>query len=225
MQYISEKDPWKTYTSVDENKFHWTWGHLWDDPVGTFIGRKTLTESEIEEQLRWKDKSEVANFIKKESDYMRIMPSAGTERGGSQIYHPNQLEKNIVHSRIINNFQQPMEVEGENHYERRTQFDINYIWHLLTFGHYKYDPYECKSVAPGRTAYPGGDMIIEKPVRGPNIRGRYARDLRGDKDVLYEFTNTSDMSHLGSDLGSKGYANKVGHLLIKNKFLNKESLD
>ena len=77
----------------------------------------------------------------------------------------------------------------------------------------------------GRTGYPGGDMIIEKPVSGPNIRGRYARDLRGDKDVLYEFTNTSDMSHLGSDLGSNGYARKVGHLLIKNKFLDKETLD
>ena len=30
------------------------------DPVGTFIGRKTMTEGEIEEHLRWKDKSEVA---------------------------------------------------------------------------------------------------------------------------------------------------------------------
>ena len=68
-------------------------------------------------------------------------------------------------------------------------------------------------------------MIKEKPVRGPNIRGRYARDLRGDKDVLYEFTNTSDFSHLGSDLGSNGHANAEGILEIPNKFLYKETLD
>ena len=77
----------------------------------------------------------------------------------------------------------------------------------------------------GRVAYPGGDMIIEKPVSGPNIRGRYARDLRGDKDVLYDFTNTNDMSHLGSDLGSMGHANAEGILKIKNKFLYQETLD
>ena len=68
-------------------------------------------------------------------------------------------------------------------------------------------------------------MIIEKPVSGPNIRGRYARDLRGDKDVLYDFTNTNDMSHLGSDLGSMGHANAEGILKIKNKFLYQETLD
>ena len=68
-------------------------------------------------------------------------------------------------------------------------------------------------------------MIKEKPLRGPNIRGRYARDLRGDKDVLYEFTNTNDFSHLGSDLGSMGHANAEGKLFIKNKFLYKETLD
>ena len=55
---------------------------------------------------------------------MRIMPGAGAERGGSQIYEPNELEKNIVHARILNNFQQPMEVEGEVHFERRTQMDL-----------------------------------------------------------------------------------------------------
>jgi len=224
-QYIKEKDPWKTYNSVDENKFHWTRKHLWDDPVGTFIGREVLTEEYIEEQLKWKDREEVSVFVKKESDYLRIMPCDGPEKGGSHIYEANMLEKRIVHARIYNNFTEPMEVEGEKHYERRTQFDMNYIWHRLTFGHYKYDPYECKSVAPGRTAYPGGDMIKQKPVSGPNIRGRYARDLRGDKDVLYEFTNTSDFSHLGSDLGSFGHANAEGKLEIKNKFLYQETLD
>lgn len=68
--------------------------------------------------------------------------------------------------------------------------------------------------------------MIEKPVSGPNIRGRYARDLRGDKDVLYEFTNTSDMSHLGSDLGSAGFSSARAHGRsgIKNKFLSKETL-
>ena len=64
------------------------------------------------------------SFIKKESDYLRILPGAGAERGGSQIYKPNELEKNIVHARMVNTFQQPMEVEGEVHYERRTQYDM-----------------------------------------------------------------------------------------------------
>lgn len=225
LQYITEKDPWKTYNSVDENKFNWTWRHIWDDPVGTVIGRNVMSEEEIEERLKWKDQEEVAVFVKKESDYLRITPGHGSEMGGSQIRDSNTLEKRIVHARIHNNFTEPMEVEGENHYERRTQFEVNYVLHLLTLGHYKYDPYEGKSVAPGRVAYPGGDMIIEKPVSGPNIRGRYARDLRGDKDVLYDFTNTNDMSHLGSDLGSMGHANAEGILKIKNKFLYQETLD
>ena len=127
---------------------------------------------------------------------MRITPGHGSEMGGSQIRDSNTLEKRIVHARIHNNFTEPMEVEGENHYERRTQFEVwvvwflfsktrilktdslknkqskepfaamelvfkdfavrlklhyfrNYVLHLLTLGHYKYDPYEGKSVAPG----------------------------------------------------------------------------
>ncbi|XP_063678250.1 uncharacterized protein LOC134814140 [Bolinopsis microptera] len=224
-QYAKEMDPWSTYNSVDKNKLSWTWRNVWDDPMGTFIGRDVLTEEEIETRLMWKDKEEVSVFVKKESDYMRILPTDGEEVGGSAMYHSNMLEKKIVHARILNTFQEPFEVEDENHYERRVQFDLNHLLHRATFGLYKYDPYECKSVAPGRTGYPGGNMVKEKPVSGPNIRGRYARDLRGDKDVLYEFTNTSEMSHLGSDLGSMGHANAEGKLQIKNKFLYQETLD
>ena len=39
----------------------------------------------------------------------------------------------------------------------------------------------------------------EPKVIGPNIRGRYARDLRGDNNLPDEFTNESDYSNRGSD--------------------------
>lgn len=224
LQYWQEKDPWKTYQAGDENKFHWTLAHLIEDPVGTVIGRTILDEAEIEARLNWKDKEEMALLLKKNSDYMRIFPVDGN-KGGSNIWHPQELEKMIVHTRVTNNYQEPVELEGENHYERRTNFDLNYILHRASFGWYSYDPYESRSAGPGRTGYPGGDMIKEKPVSGPNIRGRYARDLRGDKDVLYEFTNTGSQSHLGSDLGSAGHKNAEGFLEIKNKFLYKDDLD
>ena len=67
-------------------------------------------------------------------------------------------------------------------------------------------------------------MKKEKPLKGPNIRGRYARDLRGDKDCLYEFTNKSDYTHLGSDM-KDDYANERGFIVIRNKFMDKEDLD
>ena len=66
-------------------------------------------------------------------------------------------------------------------------------------------------------------MRKEKPLKGPNIRGCYARDLRGDKDCLYEFTNKSDYTNLGSDL-KEDYANERGFLVIKNKFIGKDDL-
>ena len=66
----------------------------------------------------------MSRFVKKESDYMRILPTDGEEVGGSAMYHSGMLEKKIVHARILNTFQEPFEVEDENHYERRVQFDL-----------------------------------------------------------------------------------------------------
>ena len=66
--------------------------------------------------------------------------------------------------------------------------------------------------------YGDGLCVKEKPLKGPNIRGRYARDLRGDKDVLYEFTNESDYSNTGSDNGLGHYSEKQSFIGLKNKF-------
>ena len=222
-QYISEKDLLKTYQSVDENKVHWTWSEILWDPVGTLIGREIITQEEIDKRHKWKDKEEMAIAIKKNSDYNLIMPLH--EYAGSNERHSDTLEKQITHTRILQNWKHFMEVEGEELFERRTVFDMNYLLHQATGGWYKYEPYKQRASVPFRKeGIIAGEMRKEKPLRGPNIRGRYARDLRGDKDVLYEFTNTSDHSHLGSDLGN-GYDNEKGMLVIRNKFMNKEDLD
>merc|ERR1712048_789716 len=92
-----------------------------------------------------------------------------------------------------------VEVQGEQPYERRTRMDLNWIIHKMSLGHYKWDPKDSLTSAPGHMGCGDGTCRKEKPLKGPNIRGRYARDLRGDKDVLYEFTNESDYSNIGSD--------------------------
>jgi len=223
LQYIEEKDPLKTYRSVDENKVEWTWHQLLWDPVASLIGRELITEEEIQHKLIWKDKEEAAIMIKKQSDYHSITQS--TEYQGSHIERTHDLEKHIVHTRVVNNYQPHLEVEGETLYERRTIFDMNYLAHMLTFGYIEYDPYKTRCTVPFRKeGYIAGEMRKEKPLKGPNIRGRYARDLRGDKDCLYEFTNKSDYTHLGSDM-KDDYSNERGFAVIKNKFIDKEDLD
>lgn len=228
LQYWHDKNPLKTYNSVDPHKINWTVDAVRSDLVGSLIGREWPSEEEIVESLDWRDKYITATFVKKSSDYVKIMPMDGA-RNASNINHPNQLERMIVHDRIANNYQKPYEVEGEILFERRTTFDQNYIWHLMTFGWSKWEPNKTKSMKTGVVGSPGdGVMRKEKPVSGPNIRGRYARDLRGDKDVLYEFTNTDDCSHLGSDLGP-GHNNKgwvvPGWLPLKDFYLKTEKSD
>lgn len=222
-QYIAEKDPLKTYRSTDENKIKWTWHQLLQDPVATLIGRQYMTEEEIAERHNWKDKEETAIMIKKQSDYIGI--NEMHEFLGSHLEHSHQLEKNIVHTRQINNYQPYMEVEGESLFERRTVYDMNFLLHNLTYGWIEYDPAKTRATVPFRKeGYLAGEMKKEKPLRGPNIRGRYARDLRGDKDCVYEFTNKSDYSNIGSDMIDV-YGNTRGRGVIKNKFMDKVEFD
>ena len=69
-----------------------------------------------------------------------------------------------------------------------------------------------------------GTCRKEKPLKGPNIRGRYARDLRGDKDVLYEFTNESDYSNIGSDVWQGTLREDNSHVRLRNKFRDMSDL-
>lgn len=223
-QYLAEENPLATYRTVDENKFAWTLKDIYHDPMGTVIGRYIISEEEIEAKLIWKDQQETAMAIKKSSDYMRIgvieTPLSG------RFKTEDDFEKQLVYARLSNNFQPLMEVEGEVQYDRRNLWDVDYFLHRVSMGWYKWDPHNSRTTAPGRVGYSTGARIIEKPVSGPNIRGRYARDLRGDKDVIYEFTNLSDYSNLGSDDGRSMYNIKspLMEKYIKNKFLGKEEL-
>ena len=64
------------------------------------IGREWPSEEEIVESLDWRDKYITATFVKKSSDYVKIMPMDGA-RNASNINHPNQLERMIVHDRLL----------------------------------------------------------------------------------------------------------------------------
>jgi len=225
-EYIRDKDPVKTYRTPDANKVPWTFVEAIKDPTGTFLGRESWTEDEVNYTLRNSDRYEVAQVIKNTSNYNSIGPrSELSGQGVGQMANDRNLEKEIMYSRMSWNPKALVEVKGEKPYDRRIRMDLNYILHKITLGHYRWDPKESLTMAPGHMGYGKGICSKEKPVQGPNIRGRYARDLRGDKDVLWEFTNDTDYSNTGSDNGLGHYSEKQSFIGLQNKFRGSKNVN
>eukprot|EP00116_Pleurobrachia_bachei_P003189 sb/3463451/ len=83
-------DPVKTYKTPDTNRVPWTLVEAIKDPTGTFLGRESWTEDEVNYTLRHSDRYEVAHFKSPQNvaphvgiDYLKFYVVHGAPEGRS----------------------------------------------------------------------------------------------------------------------------------------------
>jgi len=219
-------DPWNTYGTPDKNKFSWTWDTLKYDPLGLLIGRVVPDEADIERMMRQYEKDTVSGLITANSDYNKVGGITGRDwdhRFNEQMRGKGQ--NNYSHYPVGDEFQKALarkkiehsdnytwveiQGEGEKKVERRDPQGGQYWIHLISGGWYKWNPEKgmTGTTTSSKNWWPalftagdgacGGEPVAVAPIRGPNLRGEYARGLRHANTPVYTYTNEGETLDVG----------------------------